>query len=446
MPHTIEDVAHRLRENKKNGDSCVLLIGAGCSVSADIPLPAKFVSIIKDEFPREYERASVKDYPHCMGELTPTQRHRLISRYIDKAKINWAHIAIAQLMAGGFVDRVLTTNFDPLVMRACALFNIFPAVHDMVSLGEYRASRVRDKAVFYLHGQGDSFFQAHVKRDVEELEAKLAPLFQDCVNRRTWIVVGYSGDNDPVFRQLLNMRDFDHDLYWIGYRDAPMPPLLAPLMEEGRGGHWIDGWDADNFLYQLAAQVGCPEPPFFASPFTHLRQTLDSIASFKLPGQDTEVAVTQDAIAKIDQAIFSGSHPPQIVPEGGNVGHPFSGRLGLTYDNVECRRVFSFMIYTTWPDTQGFSGIALRALHDAFEEMSLDIIEDSDIQYGSIYKKFSVMTKKALSATKLRLAIGDKLIGLTASFDGSTLNQSHDPNGKSLSALGRFIKSVPEDK
>jgi hypothetical protein len=300
MPHTIEDVAHRLRENKADGDSCVLLIGAGCSVSADIPLAAKFVSIIKDEFPREYERATVRDYPHCMGELTPTQRHRLISRYIDKAKINWAHIAIAQMMASGHVDRVLTTNFDPLVMRACAQFNIFPAVHDMLTLGEYRASRVRKEAVFHLHGQRDGFFQAHVKRDVDELEAKLAPLFQDCVNRRTWIVVGYSGDNDPVFRQLLNMRDFDHDLYWIGYRDAPMPPLLAPLMEEGRGGHWISGWDADNFLYQLADRVGCPEPPFFASPFTHLRQTLESIASFKLPGQDAEVPVTQDAIAKIE--------------------------------------------------------------------------------------------------------------------------------------------------
>jgi len=191
-------------------------------------------------------------------------------------------------------------------MRACALFNIFPAVHDMVTVEEYRSSRVRDRAIFHLHGQRDGFFQAHVPRDVERLENKLAPLFQDCANRRTWVVVGYSGDNDPVARQLLKMKDFDHDLYWIGYRDTPMPKFIAPLMEEGRGGYWIgdSNWDADNFFCQLADRVGCEEPPFFVKPFTHLRETLDSVASFKLPGQDSEVPMTLDAIAKIDKAIL----------------------------------------------------------------------------------------------------------------------------------------------
>lgn len=304
VTRTLDDVAHRLRRNKDNGDGCVLLIGAGCSVSAGIPSPSGFVEIIQREYPVAASRAKAKDYPHCMGELSPADRHRLMTRYIDTAKINWAHIAIAQLMAAGIVDRVLTTNFDSLVMRACALFNIFPAVHDMVTLGEYRSSRVRARAVFHLHGQRDGLFQAHVKADVDKLEAKLAPLFQDCANRRTWIVVGYSGANDPVFRQLLRMNDFDHELYWIGYRDTPMPDALAPLMEEGRGGFWIaDNWDADTFLYQLADRVGCPPPPFIATPFTHLRETLKGIAAFRLPGQDSDIPVTQEAIKTIDAVI-----------------------------------------------------------------------------------------------------------------------------------------------
>ena len=57
----------------------------------------------------------------------------LIAREVDAAKINWGHVAIAQLMASGYVDRVLTTNFDPLVVRACALSGIYPAVYDFAA-------------------------------------------------------------------------------------------------------------------------------------------------------------------------------------------------------------------------------------------------------------------------------------------------------------------------
>ena len=54
----------------------------------------------------------------------------LVAEYVDSAKINWAHICIALLFQAGYVDRVLTTNFDPLVNRACALLGQFPAVYD----------------------------------------------------------------------------------------------------------------------------------------------------------------------------------------------------------------------------------------------------------------------------------------------------------------------------
>jgi hypothetical protein len=42
-------------------------------------------------------------------------RRDVIGGYIDNAKINWTHLALAQLIDHDFVDRVLTTNFDPLV-------------------------------------------------------------------------------------------------------------------------------------------------------------------------------------------------------------------------------------------------------------------------------------------------------------------------------------------
>src|SRR5262245_36721234 len=121
MEQTIDDVVERLRQARDQGRKCSLLIGAGCSVKAGIPTAAGFVEEIRKRYERDYQRAREKSYPHCMAALSHGERRDLLVEYIDHAKLNWAHIGIAQLMRHGYVDRVLTTNFDPLVVKACAL-------------------------------------------------------------------------------------------------------------------------------------------------------------------------------------------------------------------------------------------------------------------------------------------------------------------------------------
>ena len=66
-----------------------------------------------------------------MAELLPNDRRNLIVQYVTEADINWAHIAIACMMKADHIDRVYTTNFDNLLIRACAMLDIFPAVYDM---------------------------------------------------------------------------------------------------------------------------------------------------------------------------------------------------------------------------------------------------------------------------------------------------------------------------
>jgi len=118
MQRDIQDVVETLKKAKDRGKACTLLIGAGCSVKAGIPLAAKFVELISQEYPYKYSQVQEKTYPHCMAALSMGERRDLISKYIDEARINWAHIGIAQLMKHDFVDRILTVNFDPLLQRA----------------------------------------------------------------------------------------------------------------------------------------------------------------------------------------------------------------------------------------------------------------------------------------------------------------------------------------
>lgn len=146
MKEELADIVEAI-ENAADGRKCGLLIGAGCSVSSGIPLADGFVKRIEQDFRASYRKAEKKDYPHCMAKLRPGNRRDLVEKYIDKAKINWAHMCIAQLVKKGYVDRILTTNFDPLAVKACAMLNVYPAVYDFAAIsGETRIPNM-DKLV-----------------------------------------------------------------------------------------------------------------------------------------------------------------------------------------------------------------------------------------------------------------------------------------------------------
>ena len=94
---TIDDIAEAMSPHGGTPRRCSVLLGAGCSISAGIPSAAEIVRHIQTHFPAAYARASSHNYPDCMAALERGVRRDLVGSYIDKAKINWAHLALAQL-------------------------------------------------------------------------------------------------------------------------------------------------------------------------------------------------------------------------------------------------------------------------------------------------------------------------------------------------------------
>ena len=329
---TVEDVAYELQRRRDEDEvRCALLIGAGCSYQAGIPLAQGFVERIARDWPREFGRTADKTYPLCMAQLSRGDRHKLVCEYVDRAKINWAHISIAQLMRAGFVDRVLTTNFDPLVVRACALLNFYPAVYDMAVVRKgFVADYVRDLAIFHLHGQRDGFVQLHDKTQVDALRQTIEPLFDDTAKKRTWLVIGYSGRQDPVFEALADRPEFPNRLFWVGYRDEqPSAEVRAALIDAPKDAHWISGYDPDTFLLQLASKLGCFPPGFFARPFSHLLECFETLAGFRLPGSDQELDWAARARSWIEQAkatFETGPLPSAVAADGTTAAAPLHPR------------------------------------------------------------------------------------------------------------------------
>jgi tetratricopeptide (TPR) repeat protein len=307
MQRELADVLETVKRAKDRDKACTLLVGAGCSVKAGIPTAAEFVDIIRKEYSRAYDRAKKKTYPHVMAELLPAERRDLISDYIDKARINWAHIAIAQLIKQGYVDRVLTVNFDPLVMRACALVGIFPAVYDFAASQNFNPDFIARQSIFYLHGQHTSFVLLNTKGEFARVSKHLGPIFTDSIRGHVCIVAGYSGYNDPVFGHLTKIERFDNSLYWICYKDEPPPQhVRSHLLVEGKDCFCINSFDADDFFVALAQGVGCFPPDFVQTPFTHLENLLQPVLPYSLPGKDSSLEaipkkLLRDAVEKIEK-------------------------------------------------------------------------------------------------------------------------------------------------
>ena len=223
-----------------------------------------------------------------MAALDRGVRRDLIGGFIDKAKINWAHIALAQLIENGIIDRVLTTNFDPLVSRACALVNSFPAVYGFAASHQFNPDQVSERSVFHLHGQRDGFVLLNTREEVNRHRRYIKPVFEDAHKGRIWIVVGYSGENDPVFDLLAGVKTFEYGLYWIGFGKAPRAHVAKRLLTSGRGAHFLGNWDADDFFVSLAQRMECFPPRFVSKPFSHLKSMFTMLTDYKAPRNDPE--------------------------------------------------------------------------------------------------------------------------------------------------------------
>lgn len=307
---SIEEIAETLESGKKNNHKCALFIGAGCSVSANIDAAWKIVGKIEVQYPQAYSRAKKKwktdtpDYPQTMGELNPIQRNQIIKDEVKKAKVNWAHIAIGLLIQEGYVDRVLTTNFDPLLSRSCALLGEFPAIFDIAgsSKSKIKTERISDKAIFHLHGQYNGFVMVHTDDDFKTCFPAIKQVLDESQKNRTWIVVGYSGENDPIFEHLTKVKEFDCRLHWIGNGDKdPKEHVNKQLLKKVKGTYFTRGEDADSFFIKLTQELGIFPPKFVTKPFTHLKDTFKDIQPFT--HSDESEDILSDPREKINKAI-----------------------------------------------------------------------------------------------------------------------------------------------
>ncbi len=249
-----KNVAELLRQNRALGAQrrkVGVLLGAGCSVSAGIPLGSQWARQLCET----YALRPTRNFMTAMQQIPELAADDLINRKVDEAKVNWTHLALARLLQDEIVDVVASLNFDTLVERACGLLGYSRlTVHDLANATIFDPFKMRYPALIYLHGKLGGFTKKVSAQDTKKhpLARQLFALGHEWI----WVVIGYGGISDnflPIF-----LGSSIQEPFWCSFQGEEPPPAAAKVSPR-----LIRIESSDEFLTELAASLGCKLPHLF---------------------------------------------------------------------------------------------------------------------------------------------------------------------------------------
>jgi NAD-dependent SIR2 family protein deacetylase len=243
-----------------------ILIGAGCSYTAGIPLANEIVNLIWEKHRDQCSdlEPGEMDYNLVTGVVTEAEFLDLLRPSFDSAKVNFAHLCIAQLLKEKIVDRVLTTNFDPLLIRACAMVGEFPAIYDCAAIQARHLNNVFSKAfpqIYYLHGQCYGLRLMNRNLELQEHASTVRTILDRVCEDRTLIVLGYSGRSD----QLINELETETKVFWVAHTESEAVRVKAAFATKTRR-KVLAPYDADCLLFKLVDYLGIEMPLIVRQP------------------------------------------------------------------------------------------------------------------------------------------------------------------------------------
>jgi tetratricopeptide (TPR) repeat protein len=266
-----------------------------------------------------------------MGLLEPAERTRIIKECItpaidpatNRTRVNWAHLLLATMVDAGYVKRILTTNFDPLIVDALAMTGQPVQTFDLTSSNQYITGVLEPGSVIYLHGQAWGLLLTNTSDETEVVRRHLPVVLQEALADTMLIVVGYSGACDPVFEELSSrVSVFTRRMYWVHYgKGQPEDDVLKMLGEYQREAYLVPGLDADAFMRALVLEgLKVELPPLVRDPLASAHVSLQRIMPF--PVRENEppidwVEAAKNTVAEAQQYLQKGKEGrPSAEPSG----------------------------------------------------------------------------------------------------------------------------------
>ncbi len=350
----LRQLGKNLQLTRRAGPSLTLVLGAGVSLGAGVPLGKGWVPLLwrfivtgtveKDHVSRVldvqrdksfgyraygadftdfaeraqretagYELAWLEGHPEnysseytaLMESLEPDHQQAFVSALLDACalKITWPYIRIAQLVRERWVDTILTTNLDLVLIETLSLFGIYPAICDFHEAAVLRSSRPAQPQIIYLHGNRNSYNVRNTGPSVKAYGEQMRALLVALLKERTFLVSGYSGWEDG-FMHILRAHyqsvggTPSKDLYWAHRGASSKIPAIDPTASSRV--YDLEFSPAERLFEDLAAVLKLGSPHLLANPVQFF---IDLLKKIDPEAPETRAFNLESTISRIESSV-----------------------------------------------------------------------------------------------------------------------------------------------
>lgn len=255
----IGKMIHQMKIHQSDeNDGITLFLGAGCSLASS-PHDISTYGIVKNIVETQLE--DISGMPDTWNELYKTfiniawnglgkkDKINLLKPYFNDLKPSEGYLAIKYLIEHGYVQNIITTNFDPLIDK------ILENIPHRKIVGELTSELGDNPKITFIKAHGDlkygnlRFSPFELQKLPAELENKIRQLTKGIV-----IVVGYRGQDIGIMNSL-NTSD-DHCAFWVSptkpeiYDGYTNDPIYDWMKKRNSEGNFIYGEYGDfNILF-----------------------------------------------------------------------------------------------------------------------------------------------------------------------------------------------------
>lgn len=203
-------------------------------------IPTSFENPDWEDFEQQFLNDAKYGFWLDAYKSSPRERQRLIESLIENCNPSGAYIILAMLIEKGYLNNILTTNFDDFINDTLLYYTTArPRFYADDELSQYISVYSHKPNIIKLHGD---YRYANIKNTNEEtfkltksMEDKLRELLQNL----DLIVIGYNGSDYSIMNVLQQVKTPDCELIWCSLDENNVHWRVANLINNTENSWFV---------------------------------------------------------------------------------------------------------------------------------------------------------------------------------------------------------------
>lgn len=250
------------------------------------------------------------EYAQVIERLCRTvgSEEAFLNKMCESAVPSMGYQCLARLLQEKVFDTILTTNFDHLVRQATGNKGLIPPLREINSVEQFEHLKPypKDARLLRLHGDFWHCNMANVAADLHEVPQARFDAVKKMMHSYGLIVIGYSGQDLNVHRDLLAKLWNDpvvlqEGLFWCEMKGQPLPYMVRSLLSrstKGRRAYHVEIDNFDKFMEDLWKK--------YYARLIEAREKSEILIQERLLKEFIEQTELQALLVEVSEAVNSG--------------------------------------------------------------------------------------------------------------------------------------------